>query len=514
MAKICGNVSTYDMSVSWANYKKSMYRSNVSRSPNEDMRNLWLKIKDWFTGQNSNDIVQDLITSRQCVEDYINQEGGEELLSNCQHSFYALYKTISQNLRDNVRCHISEVMTSNVDFLSDKTLFALTLPDNTVLGYTLFSNDEAQILKNIDTFCKQNNVDESQSNTIFCTTAELLTQARILQSTDITTCTLELISSFQWDCLHFLQNMCAAGIHSGLSCVYNPIEYYNGRFGRITMRFNDTIIMDFGLRCGDTNSKFVLDNTEINDGSGFFLNLRNYANQMLESGRFDLALFFRFQQMENVGVCLPAAGANSCRLLIGSFWERGRYDMLNEHINNTVFVLALISMNDRLFSGGRPPYAGNPEEQSDLTYRISELLLKMDIAEYLASNWHVVNNSKYVIPSLGLSGALPPQENIYTLVQSEVDKLDLTVEDILCLKQDFEFSIHEAALQRLEQLDNSGALRKKYQNYPIEGVLLVDATPWVLFQMARVSELKYMCMCLKVASCLMSGAAKKGDASN
>ncbi|HFF9367689.1 TPA: hypothetical protein ACGFCR_004727, partial [Escherichia coli] len=63
-------------------------------------------------------------------------------------------------------------------------------------------------------------------------------------------------------------------------------------------------------------------------------------------------------------------------------------------------------------------------------------------------------------------------------------------------KQSHENKLRNVALQRLAELDSTGGLTTKYEHYPIEGVLLEDNTPWVLFDKAGFSELKYISLCL------------------
>ncbi|PAZ27553.1 hypothetical protein, partial [Escherichia coli] len=101
------------------------------------MRNLWLKIKDWFTGQNSNDIIRAFIANRQNALECLNPQCNSDELSAFQSSFTALYKAVSQNLRSGVQCSLSKVdMTDskyNVNrpgFPGECFICELRLPDH------------------------------------------------------------------------------------------------------------------------------------------------------------------------------------------------------------------------------------------------------------------------------------------------------------------------------------------------------------------------------------------------
>lgn len=502
MTTICGNVTTSDMSACWANYKNSGDVNNVNR----DMRNLWLKIKDWFTGRNSNEIIQALITNRQCLEDYKGHRGeqgeqGEEMrLTASQRAFCAMCETVSQNLINGVTCHISPVHQEGNTQYPGYTKFVLTLPDNTVLGYTLFTDTEAQIIRDI---LNQPGVDESRGQELLYSTAKLLVQARTLQSTNSETCTTECISSFQLACVRFFQSLSAAKIYVGSSCVYNATECHNGRFGRVTMKFNDTTIVDIGLRCANNDPEFVLSNTVTDDSSQIFYALRNDSRDMPMPD--DLSSYFRIQKRSNGQLDLPAAQRNRGRVVLDQYQQKLEYDLLDDNINNTAFVLAHLTLIDRFFpnpTSNINKYSSDFQTHGQIMGIISEIEQDdSNAAEYMAENWVSFtpygNNSNACV-RMGDNGALPTMDNLSPLVQRAVEntRAELANGDIQREKQSHENKLRNVALQRLAELDSTGGLTTKYEHYPIEGVLLEDNTPWVLFDKAGFSELKYISLCL------------------
>lgn len=499
MTTICGNVTTSDMSACWANYKNFGDVNNVNR----DMRNLWLKIKDWFTGRNSNEIIQALITNRQCLEDYKGHRGeqGEEMrLTASQRAFCAMCETVSQNLINGVTCHISQVHQEDNTQYPGYTKFVLTLPDNIVLGYTLFTDTEAQIIRDI---LNQPGVDESRGQELLYSTAKLLVQARTLQSTNSETCTTECISSFQLACVRFFQSLLAANIHSGSSCVYDATECYENRFGRVTMKFNDTTIVDIGLRCANNDPEFVLSNTVTDDSSQIFYALRNDSQNI-----DDLSSYFRIQQHSDGYLSLPAAGRNRGRVVLDQYQQKLGYDLLDDNINNTAFVLAHLTLIDRFFPNptSNNKYLCDFQTHGQIMGIISEIEQDdVNAAVYMAENWVSFapygNNSNACV-RMGDNGALPTMDNLSPLVQRAVEntrtELELAHRDIQTEKQRHEDKLRNVALQRLGELDPTGnrGLTTKYKSYPIEGVLLEDGTPWVLFDKAGFSELKYISLCL------------------
>ncbi|HCQ0487059.1 TPA: hypothetical protein OGR95_004847 [Escherichia coli] len=496
MTTICGNVTTSDMSACWANYKNSGDVNNVNR----DMRNLWLKIKDWFTGRNSNEIIQALITNRQCLESYKGHRGeqGEEMrLTASQRAFCAMCETVSQNLINGVTCHISPVHQEGNTQYPGYTKFVLTLPDNTVLGYTLFTDTEAQIIRDI---FNQPGVDESRGQELLYSTAKLLVQARTLQSTNSETCTTECISSFQLACVRFFQSLSAANIYVGSSCVYNATECHNGRFGRVTMKFNDTTIVDIGLRCADNDPEFVLSNTVTDDSSQIFDALRNDSRDMPMPD--DLSSYFRIQQHSNGYLFLPAAQRNRGRVVLDQYQQKLEYDLLDDNINNTAFVLAHLTLIDRFFPNptSNNKYSSDFQTHDQIMGIISEIdQYNVNAAAYMAENW--VSPDSYnsnACVRMGDNGALPTMGNLSPLVQRAVEntRTELANRDIQTEKQSYENQLRNVALQRLEELDPKGGLTTKYGHYPIEGVLLEDNTPWVLFDKTGFSELKYISLCL------------------
>ncbi|EJJ0330426.1 hypothetical protein NHK04_004624 [Escherichia coli] len=499
MTTICGNVTTFDMSACWANYKNSGDVNNVNR----DMRNLWLKIKDWFTGRNSNEIIQALITNRQCLEDYKGHRGEQEeemRLTASQRAFCAMCETVSQNLINGVTCHISPVHQEGNTQYPGYTKFVLTLPDNTVLGYTLFTDTEAQIIRDI---FNQPGVDESRGQELLYSTAKLLVQARTLQSTNSETCTTECISSFQLACVRFFQSLSAANIYVGSSCVYNATECHNGRFGRVTMKFNDTTIVDIGLRCADNDPEFVLSNTVTDDSSQIFDALRNDSRDMPMPG--DLSSYFRIQKRFDGQLELPAAQRNRGRVVLDQYQQKLEYELLDDNINNTAFVLAHLTLIDRFFPNPNSTsninkYSSDFQTHEQIMGIISEIdQYNGNAAAYMAENW--VSPDSYnsnACVRMGDNGALPTMGNLSHLVQRAVEntRAELANRDIQTEKQSYENQLRNVALQRLEELDPKGGLTTKYEHYPIEGVLLEDNTPWVLFDKTGFSELKYISLCL------------------
>ncbi|HCQ0487148.1 TPA: hypothetical protein OGR95_004972 [Escherichia coli] len=125
----------------------------------------------------------------------------------------------------------------------------------------------------------------------------------------------------------------------------------------------------------------------------------------------------------------------------------------------------------------------------------------VDAAEYMAENWVSFtpygNNSNACV-RMGDNGALPTMDNLSPLVQRAVEntRTELANGDIQTEKQRHEDKLRNVALQRLGELDSTGGLTTKYGHYPIEGVLLEDENPWVLFDKTGFSELKYISLCL------------------
>ncbi|KIH32541.1 hypothetical protein PU13_02810 [Escherichia coli] len=510
MTTICGNVTTSDMSACWANYKNSGDVNNVNR----DMRNLWLKIKDWFTGQNSNDIIRAFIANRQnALECLCNSDE----LSAFQSSFTDLYKAVSQNLRSGVQCSLSKVDMTDSKYneiqrqYPGKAPCVLKLPDGTALGYTLLPNEQAEILCSIDEQISSGSIDAKMQYTVFCSVADLLTQAETLQSTNSETCTTECISSFQLACVRFFQSLSAANIYVGSSCVYNATECHNGRFGRVTMKFNDTTIVDIGLRCADNDPEFVLSNTVTDDTSQIFKIIRNDVQDVPEN----LSSYFRIQRLPNGQLGLPAAQRNRGRVVLDQYQQKLEYDLLDDNINNTAFVLAHLTLIDRFFPNPDPDpdltpninkYSYDFQTQGQIMGIISEIERDdVDAAEYMAENWVSFtpygNNSNACV-RMGDNGALPTMDNLSPLVQRAVEntRTELANGDIQTEKQRHEDKLRNVALQRLGELDSTGGLTTKYGHYPIEGVLLEDENPWVLFDKTGFSELKYISLCLLASS--------------
>ncbi|EPR5839466.1 hypothetical protein ACU7DT_004854 [Escherichia coli] len=510
MTTICGNVTTSDMSACWANYKNSGDVNNVNR----DMRNLWLKIKDWFTGQNSNDIIQAFIANRQNALVCLNPECNSNELTTFQSSFTDLYKAVSQNLRSGVQCSLSKVDMTDSKYneiqmqYPGKALCVLKLPDGTELGYTLLPNEQAEILCSIDEQISSGSIDAKMQYTVFCSVADLLTQAETLQSTNSETCTTECISSFQLACVRFFQSLSAANIYVGSSCVYNATECHNGRFGRVTMKFNDTTIVDIGLRCADNDPEFVLSNTVTDDSSQFFYALRNDLRNMPTPMPMpdDLSSYFRIQRLSNGQLDLPAAQRNRGRVVLEQYQQKLEYDLLNNNINNTAFVLAHLTLIDRFFTspGTNSKYSidhSKCQEIGNIMIDISQD--NYDAFEYMEGNWVFFTpdgRNRNACVRMGDNGALPTMENLSPLVQRAVEntRTELANRDIQTEKQHHENALRDAALQRLRELDSAGnrGLTTKYESYPIEGVLLEDKTPWVLFDKTGFSELKYISLCL------------------
>ncbi|WP_143358039.1 hypothetical protein [Escherichia coli] len=424
-------------------------------------------------------------------------------LTASQRAFCAMCETVSQNLINGVTCHISQVPQEGNTQYPGYTKFVLTLPDNTVLGYTLFTDTEAQIIRDI---LNQPGVDESRGQELLYSTAKLLVQARTLQSTNSETCTTECISSFQLACVRFFQSLSAANIYVGSSCVYNATECHNGRFGRVTMKFNDTTIVDIGLRCADNDPEFVLSNTVTDDSSQIFYALRNDSRNMPMPD--DLSSPFRIQRRSNGQLDLPAARRNRGRVVLDQYQQKLEYDLLDNNINNTAFVLAHLTLIDRFFpnptSNNNNKYSSDFQTHGQIMGIISEIEQDdFNAAEYMAENWVSFtpygHNSNACV-RMGDNGALPTMDNLSPLVQRAVEntRTELANRDIQTEKQHHENALRDAALQRLRELDSAGnrGLTTKYESYPIEGVLLEDNTPWVLFDKTGFSELKYISLCL------------------
>ncbi|MCT6058281.1 hypothetical protein MTQ28_23705, partial [Escherichia coli] len=70
---VCGHVTRSDLTVCWSNWQKNT-QNILTPSLEGDMRNLWLRIKDWFTGQNSNDIIRAFIANRQNALECLNPQ--------------------------------------------------------------------------------------------------------------------------------------------------------------------------------------------------------------------------------------------------------------------------------------------------------------------------------------------------------------------------------------------------------------------------------------------------------
>ncbi|SQS28196.1 Uncharacterised protein [Escherichia coli] len=462
-----------------------------------------------FTGQNSNDIIRAFIANRQNALECLNPQCNSDELSAFQSSFTALYKAVSQNLRSGVQCSLSKVDMTDSKYNAiqmqypGKALCVLKLPDGTALGYTLLPNEQAEILCSIDEQISSGSIDAKMQYTVFCSVADLLTQAETLQSTNSETCTTECISSFQLACVRFFQSLSAANIHSGSSCVYDATECHNGRFGRVTMKFNDTTIVDIGLRCADNDPEFVLSNTVTDDSSQIFYALRNDSRNMPMPD--DLSSYFRIQRRSNGQLDLPAARRNRGRVVLDQYQQKLEYDLLDNNINNTAFVLAHLTLIDRFFpnpTSNNNKYSSDFQTHGQIMGIISEIEQDdFNAAEYMAENWVSFtpygHNSNACV-RMGDNGALPTMDNLSPLVQRAVEntRTELANGDIQTEKQHHENALRDAALQRLVELDPTGGLTTKYENYPIEGVLLEDKTPWVLFDKTGFSELKYISLCL------------------
>ncbi|EFC4873468.1 hypothetical protein CS805_004371, partial [Escherichia coli] len=387
-----------------------------------------------------------------------------------------------------------------------KALCVLKLPDGTALGYTLLPNEQAEILCSIDEQISSGSIDAKMQYTVFCSVADLLTQAETLQSTDINSCTSELISSFGVACMHVIESMTTANISSDLTWLYDPVAQHNGRFGRVTMSLNSTTIVDIGVRCGDNNPSFFMENSIADDSSDFFKVIRATWQRESRGASLDLASYFHFKRDDEGKIVLPAAERNSDRLSISEFQALLSCDMFNDNINNTAFVLALVTMADRFF----PSILSEDDNKYRCTTaliakntEISNSLYTLDsdyrgagiIDNVFYRRWRVCNIETALSPvdgTVGMcaSGALPPASNLGFLVRAGMEGMEENQ------RAKMEEELRNVALSRLDELDNSGRLKAKYQELPIEGVLLEDEQPWKLFDRVDFSELEYMSMCL------------------
>ncbi|SQM12110.1 CP4-44 prophage; predicted disrupted hemin or colicin receptor [Escherichia coli] len=97
------NISLHDLKVMWSSNR------DVSLTETEDVRNIWLKIKDFFTQTNSNEIARLILINRHMM---ISSTGESNDTRSLNGTFSELYRNVTSNLKDGINFHLE---TTNQD---------------------------------------------------------------------------------------------------------------------------------------------------------------------------------------------------------------------------------------------------------------------------------------------------------------------------------------------------------------------------------------------------------------
>ncbi|SQK58023.1 hypothetical protein [Escherichia coli] len=136
------NISLHDLKVMWSSNR------DVSLTETEDVRNIWLKIKDFFTQTNSNEIARLILINRHMM---ISSTGESNDTGSLNGTFSKLYRNVTSNLKDGINFHLE---TTNQDNTS-MCYVSLSAPDGTKLGVALLEQEQAQKLERLDKFLEE-----------------------------------------------------------------------------------------------------------------------------------------------------------------------------------------------------------------------------------------------------------------------------------------------------------------------------------------------------------------------
>lgn len=136
------NISLHDLKVMWSSNR------DVSLTETEDVRNIWLKIKDFFTQTNSNEIARLILINRHMM---ISSTGESNDTRSLNGTFSELYRNVTSNLKDGINFHLE---TTNQDNTS-MCYVSLSAPDGTRLGVALLAQEQAQKLERLDKFLEE-----------------------------------------------------------------------------------------------------------------------------------------------------------------------------------------------------------------------------------------------------------------------------------------------------------------------------------------------------------------------
>ncbi|WP_334614457.1 hypothetical protein [Escherichia coli] len=144
MTSIIDNISHHDLMVIEKSGK--YFGANAEC----DIRNIWLKIKDFFTGVNSNEMVRLIFSNKQAIES--QQQNWLTDSQRVNESFRALYRAVTSHLKDSVNFFL-QVEPNPVSV--GNFIVSLTSPDGTVLGKALLTQEQAQGLERLDRLLSQ-----------------------------------------------------------------------------------------------------------------------------------------------------------------------------------------------------------------------------------------------------------------------------------------------------------------------------------------------------------------------
>ncbi|WP_334614414.1 hypothetical protein [Escherichia coli] len=94
------NISLHDLKVMWSSNR------DVSLTETEDVRNIWLKIKDFFTQTNSNEIARLILINRHMM---ISSTGESNDTRSLNGTFSELYRNVTSNLKDGINFHLVDL---------------------------------------------------------------------------------------------------------------------------------------------------------------------------------------------------------------------------------------------------------------------------------------------------------------------------------------------------------------------------------------------------------------------
>lgn len=328
------NVTIADMMTIRSKYQ------NAEVSPEQDCRNLWLKIKDFFTNRNSTAIVSALLRNRTAMD-----AGNEDGLA----SFVDLYHAVSSRLRPGVSLQLIQQNEAGNNQL------VLTL-GNYILGKTQIKSGSA--LQHILEASNVKVTTPEDQHKLIGSVMELLWQVSELQASDEHSCTtrriLDLHLSYNKVVEYMIKTDIMFGVPrsvgNGLYLNYDALAEHNGRSGVLKMTFDGIPLFETGVRLTDRNPGLFYKTTpKANDSSLYYANMRSYCQeQHVDTLSFGMG-------SNSAGSGIPAAGSNSTRLCVSDLeanittGENQKLEYIPEY-NNPMFISAWMSLSDRLLS--------------------------------------------------------------------------------------------------------------------------------------------------------------------